>query len=74
MSNGFYVEVEADLDKESYVAVEVTQQHKDAYGAGGDIRVQTTNGEPYAHNVWLDLAASKRLRKALKRAEKFLES
>lgn len=74
MSDGFFEEVASHLDKESFVEIEVTQYHKDTYGADGDIRVCTANGEPYSANVWLDRAASKRLRKALKRAEKFLES
>lgn len=74
MSNGFHEEIADGHVPHSVIEVEVIQYHKDTYGADGDIRVRTTNGEPYAHNVWLDRAASKKLRKALKRAEKFLES
>lgn len=73
-NNGFFEEVASHLDKESFVEIEVTQYHKDTYGADGDIRVTTSSGSFGAHNVWLDRKASKRLRKALKRAEKFLES
>lgn len=74
MSNGYYKEVKVSDDVWSCVEVEVTQQHKDTYGVGGDIRVRTCDGSDLPHNVWLTVAESKKLRKALKRAEKFLES
>lgn len=66
--------VASDLDKESLVEVEVLQYEKDTHGADGNIRVRTDHGGVAPHNVWLSREDSKRLRKALKRAEKFLES
>lgn len=73
--SGFYEEISATrYDKESFVVMEVTQEHKDTYGVDGDIRIATNNGYPDAQNVWLDRKTSKKLRKALKRAEKFLEA
>lgn len=74
MSAGFSEEVVSSFDSESFVMVDVTQYTKEVHGRDGDIKVCTANGGPSPHNVWLDIDASKRLRKALKRAEKFLES
>ena len=72
--SGFYEGVEAYTDDESFVEVEVTERHRVVYGADGDIRVQIRNGSGGRSMVWLNRKDSKRLRKALKRAEKFLEN
>ena len=73
-NNGFHEEVESQIDEGGCVEVSVTQYHKDTYGIKGNIRIQTDNVGPDSHNVWFSREESKKLRKALKRAEKFLES
>lgn len=73
MSKGFNVII-LPYDPDDTIVLDVTEQHKDAYGADGDIQMRIYSVGGAVMSTYLDIPTAKALRKQLKRAMRYLES